>query len=443
MRILIGISMLLLPSVVVGENWPQWRGPLGTGLSTEKGVPVEWSVKQNVAWRSQLAGLGVSSPIVWGNQVFVAYQLGSGTLRQGRHPTFVQEGNPADLGETPLGGARPQAPDEKISLAVAAFSTTDGRRLWEQKIDAAGKLPDVHEKRNLATSSPVTDGERVYAWFSTGQLAALDMNGKAIWTRHLGQEYSPFDLDWGHASSPALFRDRLILICYEGSAAFLLALDKRTGKELWKVDRAREVKSYSTPLVIQTAQGPEVIINSSESIEVFDPLTGKSLWRFLEPARFAVPMPVYHDGALYVSRGYRSGPFWAVKTGERSDVPKSKLLWHVETGAPYTSSMVQHDGLLYMATEMGIVTCIDATTGERVWRERLGGIYSASPVYADGKIYLVSENGETLVLRAGRKPEVLARNKLDMRVIASPAIADGRIFIRGDRHLVAIRTSSR
>ncbi len=202
------------------------------------------------------------------------------------------------------------------------------------------------------------------------------------------------------------------------------------------------MKSYSTPLVIETAQGPEVIVNSSESIEAFDPLTGKSLWRFLEPARFAVPMPVYHDGALYVSRGYRSGPFWAVKTGERSDVQKSKLLWHVETGAPYTSSIVQHDGLIYMATEMGIVSCIDAKTGERVWRERLGGIYSASPVYADGKIYLVSENGETLVLRAGRTPQVLARNKLDMRVIASPAIADGRIFIRGDRQLVAIRTSS-
>ena len=283
-------------------------------------------MKQNVAWRSELAGLGVSSPIVWGNQVFVTYQLGSGTLRQGRHPTFVQEGNPADLGETPLGGARPQAPDEKISLAVAAFSTTDGRRLWEHKIDAAGKLPDVHDKRNLATSSPVTDGERVYAWFSTGQLAALDMNGKAVWTRHLGQEYSPFDLDWGHASSPALFRDRLILICYEGSAAFLLALDKRTGKELWKVDRARDVKSYSTLLVIETAQGPEVIVNSSESIEAFDPFTGKSLWRFLEPARFAVPMPVNHDVTLYVSRGYRSGPFWAVKAGERNDLPKSKLL---------------------------------------------------------------------------------------------------------------------
>jgi outer membrane protein assembly factor BamB len=440
MRILILLSLLV--SSAVAENWPQWRGPLGTGISTEKGLPTEWSTKQNLAWQTELTGLGVSSPIVWKDQVFVTYQLGAGALRQGRHPTFVQEGDPASAGETPLGGARPKGPDEKISFVIAAFRTADGRQVWEHRIDAVGKLPDVHDKRNLATSSAVTDGERVYAWFSNGQLAAVDLNGKAVWARHLGQEYAPFDLDWGHASSPALYRDRLILTCYEGSAAFLLALDKRTGKELWKVERPREVKSYSTPLVTETAQGPEVIVNSTESIEAFDPSTGKSLWRFLEPARFAVPMPVYHDGIFYVSRGYRSGPYWALKAGERDDVPKSKLLWHVETGAPYTSSILHHDGLLYMATEMGIVTCIDARTGERVWRERLGGIYSASPVLADGKIYLASENGETLVLRAGRTPQVLARNKLDMRVIASPAIAEGRIFMRGDRQLVAIRTGS-
>lgn len=310
-------------------------------------------------------------------------------------------------------------------------------------MDAAGKLPEVHDKRNLATSSAVTDGERVYAWFSNGQLAALQMNGKPVWTRHIGQEYSLFDLDWGHSSSPALHADRLILSCYQGSAAFLLALDKRTGKELWKVDRAAGLKSYSTPVVVETEQGPELIVNSTEGVEAFDPASGKSLWKFVEPARFAVPMPVYHDGVFYVSRGYRSGPYWALKAGERGELPKSKLTWHVETGAPYTSSMVYHDGLLYMATEMGIVTCIDARTGERVWRERLGGIYSASPVAADGKIYLVGETGETLVLRGGRSPQVLARNKLDMRVIASPAISGGRIFVRGDKQLVAIQTGSR
>jgi outer membrane protein assembly factor BamB len=298
-------------------------------------------------------------------------------------------------------------------------------------------LPEVHEKRNLAASSAVTDGERVYAWFSNGQIAAVDLNGKPVWNRHLGQEVAPFDLDWGHASSPVLHGDRLILQSYLGSSAFLLALDKRTGKELWKVERPAGLKSYSTPLVIDSP--PAVIVNSSEHMEAFDPATGKPLWKYVEPARFAVPMPVHHDGVLYVTRGYRSGPYWAMKLGQQGEVPKAKLAWHVDTGAPYTSSMVYDNGLLFMATEMGIVTCIDAKTGERVWRERLGGIYSASPVVADGKIYLASENGETLVLRSARTPQVLARNKLDLRVIASPAISGGRIFFRGDRQLVAVQ----
>ena len=435
--------LVLFAPILRAENWPQWRGPSATGVSPEKGVHVEWSNDKNVAWRAELGGLGVSSPVVWGERVFVTYQTGAGGLRQGRHPTFVQEGNPAELGETPLGGSRAERRDDRISFGVSAHHTSDGRRLWQYNLDAEGELPDVHEKRNLATSSPVTDGAHVYAWFSNGQLAALDVNGKLAWKRHLGREYSRFDLDWGHASSPVLYRDRLILLCYHKSSSYLLALDKRTGKELWKVDRGQDLKSYSTPLVIETPQGGELIVNSSENMEAFDPRTGKSLWKYVEPTRFAVPMPVYHDGVLYVSRGYRSGPYMALRAGQRGEISKEKLLWHVETGAPYTSSLVYDNGLLFSATEMGIVTCLDAKTGERVWRERLGGIYSASPVVADGKVYLFSESGETLVLRAGRTAQVLARNKLNIRVIGSPAFSGGRIFIRGDRQLVAIGPGSR
>jgi outer membrane protein assembly factor BamB len=440
MRIVLGLS-LLVANAAWCENWPSWRGPRGTGVSTEKGAPVEWSPTQNVAWRAPLPGLGVSSPVVWGDRVIVTYQVGSGALRAGRHPTFVTEGNPAEQGETPIGGARPGSTDDKIHFAVAAFGARDGKLLWEHKVEATGKLPEVHEKRNLATASAVTDGERVYAWFSNGQFVAVDMTGKPAWNRHLGQDYATFDLDWGHASSPMVHGDRLILLSYQGSHAYLLALDKRTGKELWKVERPAGLKSYSTPLVIDAPGGAAVIVNATDNVEAFDAASGKPLWKFVEATRFAVPMPVYHDGVLYVSRGYRSGPYWAMKLGESGEVPKSKLLWHVETGAPYTSSMVYDNGLLFMATEMGIVTCIDAKTGERVWRERLGGIYSASPVAADGKIYLAGENGETLVLRSGRTPDVLARNKLNLRVIASPAISGGRIFFRGDKELVAVQTA--
>jgi outer membrane protein assembly factor BamB len=436
------VFMALLTPLLRAENWPHWRGPLGTGWSAEKTLLTEWSKDKNIVWRAELGGLGVSSPIVWGDRIVVTYQMGAGALRQGRHPTFIQEGNPAEAGETPLGGTRAQKAEDKIVYVVAAYRASDGRRLWEYKMDVEGEPPEVHEKRNLATPSPVTDGEHVYSWFSNGQIVALDMNGKLAWTRILGKEYSVFDLDWGHSSSPVLYRDRLILMCYQRSSSYLLALDKRTGKEVWKVDREGNLKSYSTPLVIETQQGPELIVNSSENLEAFDPVTGRSLWKYVEPTRFAVPMPVYHNGVLYLSRGYRSGPYMALQAGQRGDIPKSKLLWHVETGAPYTSSLVYDNGLLYMASEMGIVTCTDAKTGERVWRERLGGIYSASPVVADGKVYLFSENGETLVLRAGRTPEVLARNKLDVRVIGSPAFSNGRIFIRGDRQLIAVGPAS-
>lgn len=436
------LLLLLAAGTLCAENWPHWRGPSATGVSTEKGAPRDWSADRNVAWRAELAGLGVSSPIVWNQRVFVTYQTGASGLRQGRHPTFVQEGNPADLGETPLGGARAERRDDRIGFGIAALDAATGASLWRFGIDAEGELPDVHEKRNLATSSPVTDGSLVYAWFSNGQFVALTLDGKLAWKRHLGKEYAPFELDWGHSSSPVIYRDRLLLLCYHKNASYLLALDKRTGRELWKVNRGPDLKSYSTPLVIEPPQGPEVIVNSSENLEAFDPLTGKSLWRFVEPARFAVPMPVYHDGVLYISRGYRSGPYMALRAGQRGELTKDKLLWHVETGAPYTSSLVYSNGLLFMATEMGIVTCIDAKTGERVWRERLGGIYSASPVAADGNIYLFGEAGDTLILRASRKPEVLARNKLNLRILASPAFSGGRILFRGDRQLLAVTAAS-
>ncbi len=435
---------VLLTAVLRAESWPQWRGPLGTGVSPESGLPTEWSRDANIAWKAPLGGLGVSSPIVWGDRVFVTFQVGAGALRPGRHPTFVQDRDPVAAGERPLGGARREGgPDAKVAFVVAAFGRTDGRALWEYKLDEEGALPPVHEKRNLATSSAVTDGERVYAWFSNGQLVAVDMNGKPVWTRHLGREYAVFDIDWGHASSPALYRDRLILVCYHNASSYLLALDKRTGKEAWRIEREKGLKSYSTPLVVEAPQGPELVLNVSEGVEAYDPASGKLLWQFKEPNRFPIPMPVYHDGVLYLTRGYRSGPYMALRPGGRGDISKTHVLWHVEAGAPYVSSLVYYEGLLYMANEGGIAMCIDAKTGERLWQERLGGIYTASPVAADGKVYLLSETGEAVVLRAGRTPQVLARNTLDEQCIASPAISNGQIFIRTDRNLIAIRAAPR
>jgi outer membrane protein assembly factor BamB len=430
------VAVLAVTSVVSASDWPQWRGPLGTGSSGERGLPTKWNPEENVAWTAQLGGLGLSSPVVWKDRVFLTSQVGGGVLREGRHPTLVQESDPRAAGERPLGGARAQP--GKARFVVEAFHRSDGRRLWEYALDAEGELPPVHEKHNLATSSAVTDGERVYALFGTGQLVALDVDGKLVWKRHLGADYSPFLINWGHTSSPVVYEDSLILACYHSPASYLLALDRRTGKQLWKVDRGKDVLSYSTPLIVQTAQRSELVLNTSEGIEAHDAATGERLWSYAEASRFPIPMPVHHEGTIYTSRGYRSGPYLAIKTGGSGDISKTHVPWKVATGAPYVSSLVHHDGLLYMAGDIGVVTCVDARTGERVWQERLGGVFSASPVAADGKIYLLSEGGETVVLEAGRTPRVLARNKLDGRLLASPAVSGGRLFIRTDDRLFAI-----
>ncbi|HET8646435.1 MAG TPA: PQQ-binding-like beta-propeller repeat protein, partial [Vicinamibacteria bacterium] len=269
-------------------------------------------------------------------------------------------------------------------------------------------------------------------------VVALTTEGKEVWRLHLGQEHGPFDINWGHASSPALHGDLLYLLSYHDPKSYLLAVDKRTGRTRWKVDRGRDVRSYSTPVVVPGPAGAEVVVNSTEGIHAYEAATGKAVWHIAEPHNFAVPVPTFHEGVLYTSRGYRSGPYMAIRTGGRGEVAATHRKWHVTAGAPYISSLLHYQGLLYMASDSGIVTAIDAATGEKVWQERTGGIFSASPVAGDGKVYFMSETGETIVFAAGRTPRVLQRNRIDGRIVASPAIAGGRIYIRTDDALVAI-----
>jgi outer membrane protein assembly factor BamB len=437
--LLTALVCLTTTTTLVADNWPAWRGPLGIGVTAEGQLPERWGPEDNVAWKATITGLGISSPIVWGDHVFVTSQSGYGSLREGRHPTLVQGPNAATSGERPL-GVKPSAPtaaDTKVAFLVTALSRTSGDRLWEYESPAEGVLPSVHEKHNLATPSPVTDGERVYAWFGSGQLVALDMNGKLVWQLNLAKQYTPFEIEWGHGSSPVLWRDTLLLLCYHNPSSYLLSIDARTGKVRWKVDRGAGVRSWSTPLVVDTPRGTELVINSTEAVEAIDPKTGERLWQLAEPHRFAIPMPVHHGGVLYLSRGYRSGPYMALRTGGRGEAA-IETVWKVPTGAPYVPSLIYYDGLLYMASELGIVRSIDPADGATVWQERLGGIFTASPVAGDGKIYLLSETGETVVLRAGRTPNVVARNRLEGRFIASPAISQGRLYFRSDDRVIAV-----
>jgi outer membrane protein assembly factor BamB len=439
MRTVVPFAILISTAPAFAENWPQWRGPNGNGVSGETGLPVSWNDEENVAWTARLAGLSVSTPVIFGDRVFVTSQSGKGVLREGNHPTLMRgEETPS---ERSLGEGT-GASEGDVSFLVEAFDRGNGRRLWEHRLPAespSGELPPVHRKHNLASPSPVTDGERVYAWFGTGQLVALDLGGTLLWQKHVAREYAPFEIPWGHSSSPTLYGDLLILLCDHEPASYLLALDKRTGEERWKTDRGKGLRSYSTPTVVSGPAGDELVVNSSEKLEGYDPKTGKPLWFLVEPNQFPIPVPSFAEGVIYTSRGYRSGPYMAIRPGARGDLKGSEhLLWHVPTGAPYVSSVVHYQGVIYMASDAGVVQAIDAATGERLFQGRTGGVFSAAPVAGDGKIYFVSETGEGIVVAAKREFEVLATNPMAARFLASPAISGGQIFLRSDDRLIAV-----
>ena len=433
-------SLVLLAVAPMAANWPQWRGPSGSGVSGDTGLPVRWSTRENIAWSAALRGLGSSSPVVWGDRIFITSQTGRVRLGSGAHPQLARDDAALVAVEKPIGGRRddPAGANDPVSLIVEAFDRSDGRRAWEHRVEARGPFPDLHEKHNLATPTPVTDGEFLFAWFGTGQIVALDMRGGVVWEKHLGQEYSPFDINWGHGSSPVLYKDLLILLCDHASASYLLALEARTGKLRWKTDRGKGRASYSTPLVVSAAGRDELVVNSSERIDSYDPITGELLWYADAPRQTPVPSAVFHDGLIYLTRGYRNSPYLALRPGGRGDVSATHVVWRAPGGGSYAASLVYYEGLLYFTNDVGVLTCADAKTGARLWQTRLGGVFFASPVAADGKIYFASQTGETVVVQAGSKPLILSRNDLGERLVASPAIANGQIILRSDARLFAV-----
>lgn len=442
-RMIAALTVALATTAVISAaDWPAWRGPGDTGVSMETNLPVTWSDTENVAWRAPLTGLGVSTPVVWGDRIFVTSQTGNVAERTGNHPTLVTGAALATSGERTLGGRRQgerARADDTVRFILTALDRASGKRLWEHTVDAEGPLPEVHEKHNLASPSPATDGTRVYAWYGTGQLIAVDMSGKRVWTRNLAKDIAPVSILWGPGSSPAVYGDSVYLLSYHGPTAYLMAVDAATGKTKWKVDGSPSVTSYSTPVMVQAPTGRELIVNSSEGVAGHNPDTGERLWFYPEANSFPVPAPVPAGGGLiYLNRGYRSSPYMAIRAGGRGNITDTHVVWRQATSGPYVPSLVHYQGLLYMATDAGIVSAIDAATGERVWQERIPGVYMASPVAGDGKIYFADETGMTLVLEAGRTLKVLAKNRLTGRFGASPAIAGGRIFLRSDDAVVAV-----
>ena len=389
---------------VEGEGagyWPRWRGPSGQGVVDATGYPDTWSDTENVVWRSTVPGRGHSSPIVWGNQIFL---------------TTTQEA-----------GRR---------LSVLSYRRTDGQLLWETAVPE-GPIEHIHPKNSQASATPTTDGERVYVSFGSRGLVAIDFDGRVVWHTEVG----PISNYHGSAGSPLLYGDLLITYQDQRRGAFVAAFDKRTGQLAWQTDRQGSV-GWGSPVAVRVGDHDEIIVSSQRKVTAYDPSDGSELWHCNGNLFEVIPTPAVGHGLVFCASG-RAGPTLAIRPGGSGDVTDTHVEWSTSRGSPFVPSPLVHGDYLYTVNDMAsIVTCFEATTGAVMWQERLGRPrregFSASPVFVDGKVFFTNDDGETFVLKAGPEFELLHTNDIGAPTLASPALVEGRWYIRTERELVAI-----
>ena len=398
----------LIPDPARADNWPRFRGPAGSAVSAESGLPEQWDVHRNVRWKTAIPGEGSSSPIVWGNRVFLT-----------------------------------SSEDEGFFRRLHCLDLVSGALLWStQTEDACPELTSA--LTGHAAPTPTTDGERVFAWFGNAGLSCYDFSGHQTWHVNLGA----FESELGLASSPVLVEDRLILVCdhdgtrFKSFDSFLIALEPRTGRTLWKTPRPGQLRSWSTPIAVDNVAGTELMINAQDELRAYDARSGQLRWSVSGMTPWVTPSPVAAHGLIFAHSG-RDGPALAVRPGGRGDVTESHVAWRRPRGAPYVCSPLVYHDYLYLLNETGILTCFAARTGELKYRQRLAGKFYASPVAGENRLYLLSESGITWVIRAGETFQLLAKNRLAAGCLASPAIAAGCLLVRSHSHLFCVSIQDR
>lgn len=434
------LAVAIPESSAAGEtNWPQWRGPDGSGISTERNLPEEWGETKNVRWKTPLPGKGHSSPVVWGKRVFVTTAVEGAAVPGAKAVEHKIEGqvwkHPDSVGA-----------DRKHSLKVIALDRDTGRVLWEQTAWEGTPYDDRHRKSSFASATPATDGRMVYAYFGTEGLYAYDMAGKLAWKANVGKLANS---GMGTGTSPVIYENFVIIQADEedGNNSSIVAYDKKTGKEVWRTPRKVQI-SWATPLLVNTGKRTELITSGNESVISYDPATGKELWRGKGLESNAIPSPVATAGhdMVVVSAGFPAKAAYAIKLGASGELKDSDIAWKYAKGTAYVPSPILYGDYIYLLTDKGVITCLDARTGEVKYeggRVPVPATFTASPVAFDGKILLTSEDGDTFVVKAGPKHEVLRTNSLGEPVYASPAVAAGKIFIRGEKHLYAIEQAKK
>jgi outer membrane protein assembly factor BamB len=415
------------------SNWPQWRGPDSSGVSEEKGLPAEWTSTRNVKWKTPINGRGHSSPIIWGKKIFLTTSLDGETI-PGRTPGVTHKlSDGSDFVHPDAVGA-----NLKHTFKVVCIDRATGKILWE-RVAYEGPVHDSrHKKASFASSTPATDGKSVFAFFGSEGLYAYDFNGKLLWKQDLGKLGTA---SVGYGVSPILYKNLVIMQCDEsGMKSFVAAFDKKTGKEVWRVARKVDV-TWTSPVLVRAGNRMELVTAAAEAIIAYDPLTGQELWRHKGLESNAVPTPVVYNDLVVVTSGYPKKIALALKAGGNGDVTGKQLVWTYNKGTAYVPSPIAYGEYVYLMTGNGSITALDARTGKVFYeaaRVPKPATFLASPVAFEGKILLTSEEGDTYVLKAGPKHEVLGTNSLGEPVYASPAIAGGHIFIRGEKHLYAI-----
>ena len=390
-------------SAALADNWPQWRGPQRSGITSDTGVPTTWSATENVRWKVPLPGQGISNPIVWEDRVFVTSSDGP----------------------------------EQNELHVVCLDRNSGRERWHRRQWGTAPTLSHGTKSSMASASPVTDGERLFAFFGTGDVFCFDLDGGLLWHRSLAAEYGAFENRFAASSSPLVVDGLLVLQCDHYGASYVVAIDVRTGANRWKADRPECWLSWSSPQVVPVGDRFELVVCGSEKLDAYDSRTGDKLWTVRGFSRECIPTPLVGHGLLFAVSG-PNGTSYAIKPGGRGDVTETHVVWKNERGTPFVPSGILVGDRYYLVDDKGIATCLDAHSGKQLWRKRFGGAFTASPVSADGLLFFTNESGSTLVLDAASDDREITRNEIGEPVYASPAIAQGRLFLRTAKHLMCI-----
>lgn len=441
MRVMMCLSMLtVLAFPVVADdvtNWPAFRGPNARSVVESTNLPDTWSTTENVAWKTDIPGRGWASPVVWGNHVFLATAIAQGELEDPKKGLY--------------GDGNRRAQDVVVERHVYALDLESGDVLWRKKLYEGKPEYGIHIKNSFASETPVTDGELVYVMFGNVGIYALDFDGNVKWEKPI--EPHKMRYGWGTAASPVLHGGRLYVINDNDEDAYLMALDAKTGDEIWRTAREDEKSNWATPYVWENSERTEIVTAGTRAVRSYD-LDGKELWSLKGMSSITIAMPYAVDGLLYISSGYvgdKLKPIYAIRPGASGDISLAEggssndfIAWYNPEVAPYNPSTIVYEDLLYVLYDRARVSCFNAKTGDVVYeRERLSGSrgFTTSPWAYDGKIFCLNEDGVTYVIKAGEEFEVLHTNELaeDDMGMASPAIAGDRLLIRTGARVYCIQ----